>query len=165
MKKKKGTMFKTILGSYIIICMVIVGITMVINTVMSSMLKKEMIENASVQADVIQKQFESNLTGIQNVLESISEDQRMLTFLEYEDVDFQYHYKEVHNYQEAVQAEASRYALQDIYTYFIDNHSVLGANSRRYRSDILESFCQSKNLSMEEFQNITDNQRSEEHTS
>ena len=45
MKKKKGTMFKTILGSYIIICMVIVGITMVINTVMSSMLKKEMIEN------------------------------------------------------------------------------------------------------------------------
>lgn len=158
MKKKKGTMFKTILGSYIIICMVIVGITMVINTVMSSMLKKEMIENASVQADVIQKQFESNLTGIQNVLESISEDQRMLTFLEYEDVDFQYHYKEVHNYQEAVQAEASRYALQDIYTYFIDNHSVLGANSRRYRSDILESFCQSKNLSMEEFQNITDYQ-------
>lgn len=124
MKKKKGTMFKTILGSYIIICMVIVGITMVINTVMSSMLKKEMIENASVQADVIQKQFESNLTGIQNVLESISEDQRMLTFLEYEDVDFQYHYKEVHNYQEAVQAEASRYALQDIYTYFIDKNLI-----------------------------------------
>ena len=72
MKNKKGTMFKTILGSYIIICMVIVGITMVINTVMSSMLKKEMIENASVQADVIRRSKDAYFSGIRGCGFSVS---------------------------------------------------------------------------------------------
>lgn len=152
--KMQTPVFKSILFSYLLICMILFAVTTTEYINYSISLRRTISEYAVQQADMVSLQAERKITEIQNVLEALSGSDRLRAFSGYSSTEFSTQAVEMLNLRSEFSNNLIPTICSDLYVYFNNSQSCMGIHSRNYSESMMFLFYQSKNITETEFQDI-----------
>ena len=151
-----GSIFKSIMSSYIIICAIILIGTMagyfynyrVINNNIASIAQ----QRAEITAANLDKEFAQLLTSI----DYIANDSVLQKSLALSEAEMGAQIHELSELREVILDNINRSTIKESYIYYIDTNSVFSTSSRLWNSSIIDSYIKSLGLTSEEFTGILD---------
>ncbi|MCR5558298.1 MAG: hypothetical protein K6F75_12170, partial [Butyrivibrio sp.] len=149
-----GSIFKSIMSSYLIICGIILIGTMtgylynyrVINDNISSIAQ----QRSEISAANLDKEFAQLLTSIDN----ISSDRGLTKTLALSESEMGARIHELSELRNVILDNIHRNTIKEAYIYYFDTNSVFSTSSRLWNSKVIDSYIKNLGLEPEEFQEI-----------
>ena len=154
--KSQLSIFKSIFFSYLLMCIVLIVVTIITYINYNYTLTNTIKEYATQQANIISLQAERRYIQIQNVLEALSNSDRLLSYSQYSEDEFSTKVSELLSLRSDFTNNILTTECSDLYAYFYNSQSIMSTNSRNYNKKMTFLFHNSKGITEEEFNNIID---------
>ena len=153
-EKSDKSIFNSIFISYCIACIIILGITGLGYANYYRLFKENTVAFARQQADMVTTQVERGFIKIQQALGTLSQNSTGQKFSKQTDAQMVPLLTEIGGFQKEMSSTLPNDECSDIYAYFYNSNSVIGARSRRFNSEMLPLFFSSHGVTEDEFMEI-----------
>ena len=151
-----GSIFKSIMSSYLIICgIVLLGAMIgyiynykVIGDNIASLAK----QRAEITAANLDKEFAQLLAGVDN----LSSERTLIKSLDLSEAEMGAQIHELSDLREVIRDNIHRSTIKEAFIYYFDTGSLFSISSRLWNSQIIDSYIKNLGMTPEEYQQIVD---------
>ena len=151
-----GSIFRSIMSSYIIICGIILLGTMVGYLYNYRVLNNNTASLASQKAEITAANLDIEFGQLSASMANIAADRDLLKTLEYSESMMGSQIHELSELRNLIMDNIHRSTIKEAYVYYIDTHSIFSTQSRYWNSAVIDSYIKSLGMTPEDFARIMD---------
>lgn len=151
-----GKIFKSIMSSYIIICLIILLGTMAGYLYNYRVIEDNIASIAGQRAEITAANLDKEFTQLLSSIENLSKDRALIKTLDKSEKEMGADIADLSDLKDVINENIRRITIKDAYIYYFDTESIYAKSSRYWNSSVSADYIKTLGLSFDEFKKIVD---------
>ncbi len=147
-----GSIFKSIMSSYIIICGIILIATMAGYFYNYKVIGDNIVSIADQRAEITAANLDKEFAHLFGSINNIGSDRVLIRSLELSETDMGAKIHELSELRELILDNVQRNTIKEAFVYYFDTDSLFSTTSRLWNSKIIDSYIKNLGLTTDEFE-------------